>query len=121
MSPPLGWSRLSIEANGADAATMFQTKTNAYREAVARWTYARRITASCSGWLTPSLFPGVSSAATVSRLDVELRAEILDLCADLMEVVASLPPRTYTRQRLCDQLNSCLVARGWGTAYGTVE
>ena len=72
--------------------------------------------------LVDSLFaPGVSSAATVSRLDVELRAEILDLCADLMEVVASLPSRTYTRQRLCDQLNSCLVARGWGTVYGTVE
>ena len=72
--------------------------------------------------LVDSLFvPGISSAATVSRLDVELRAEILDLCADLMEVVASLPPRTYTRQRLCDQLNSCLVARGWGTVYGTVE
>ncbi len=72
--------------------------------------------------LVDSLFaPGVSSAATVSRLDVELRAEILDLSGDLMEVVGALPPRTYTRQRLCDQLNSCLVARGWGTVYGTVE
>lgn len=72
--------------------------------------------------LVDSLFaPGVSSAATVSRLDVELRAEILDLAGDLMEVVGALPPRTYTRQRLCDQLNSCLVARGWGTVYGTVE
>ena len=72
--------------------------------------------------LVDSLFvPGVSSAATVSRLDVELRAEILDLCADLLEVVAALPPRTYTRQRLCDQLNSVLTARGWGTVYGTVE
>ncbi len=72
--------------------------------------------------LVDSLFaPGVSSAATVSRLDVELRAEILDLADDLMEVVGALPPRTYTRQRLCDQLNSCLVARGWGTVYGTVE
>ncbi|HIZ17805.1 MAG TPA: hypothetical protein IAA22_01665 [Candidatus Olsenella stercoravium] len=72
--------------------------------------------------LVDSLFaPGVSSAATVSRLDVELRAEILDLSGDLMEVVGALPPRSYTRQRLCDQINSCLVARGWGTAYGTVE
>ena len=72
--------------------------------------------------LVDSLFaPGVSSAATVSRLDVELRAEILDLSGDLMEVVGALPPRSYTRQRLCDQLNSCLVARGWGTVYGTVE
>ena len=72
--------------------------------------------------LVDSLFtPGVSADATVSRLDVELRAEILDLAGDLMEVVGALPPRTYTRQRLCDQLNSCLVARGWGTVYGTVE
>lgn len=72
--------------------------------------------------LVDSLFaPGVSSAATVSRLDVELRAEILDLSGDLMEVVGALPPRSYTRQRLCDQINSCLVARGWGTVYGTVE
>ena len=72
--------------------------------------------------LVDSLFaPGVSAAATVSRLDVELRAEILDLAGDLMEVVGALPPRTYTRQRLCDQINSCLVARGWGTVYGTVE
>lgn len=72
--------------------------------------------------LVDSLFaPGVSSAATVSRLDVELRAEILDLAGDLMEVVGALPPRSYTRQRLCDQINSCLVARGWGTVYGTVE
>ena len=72
--------------------------------------------------LVDSLFaPGVSADAAVSRLDVELRAEILDLADDLMEVVGALPPRTYTRQRLCDQLNSCLVARGWGTVYGTVE
>lgn len=72
--------------------------------------------------LVDSLFvPGVSSAATVGRLDVEVRAEILDLAADLMEVVDALPPRDYTRQRLCDQLNSILTARGWGTVYGTVE
>ena len=72
--------------------------------------------------LVGSLFaPGVSSSATVGRLDVELRAEILDLAPDLMEVAEALPPRTYTRQRLCDQLNSILTARGWGTAYGTVE
>lgn len=72
--------------------------------------------------LVDSVFPpGVSSAATASRLDVELRAEILDLAAELMEVVGALPPRAYTRQRLCDQLNSILTARGWGNVYGTVE
>ena len=72
--------------------------------------------------LVDSIFPpGVSSAATASRLDVELRAEVLDLTGDLLEVVAALPPRAYTRQRLCDQLNSILTARGWGNVYGTVE
>lgn len=72
--------------------------------------------------LVNSLFaPGVSAAATVSKLDVELRAEMLDLCAELREVAGSLPPRTYTRQRLCDQINSIVVAHGWGNVYGTVE
>lgn len=72
--------------------------------------------------LVDSVFPpGVSSAATAERLDVEMRAEILDLADDLMEVVGALPPRTYTRQRLCDQLNSILVGHGWTQIYGTVE
>ena len=65
--------------------------------------------------------PGVSSRATCSKLDVVARAEIFDLCDDLSEVVEALPSRTYTRQRLCDQLNSILVAHGWASAYGTVE
>ncbi len=65
--------------------------------------------------------PGISSAATCSKLDVVSRAEIFDLCADLAEVVEALPSRTYTRQRLCDQLNSIIVAHGWGAVYGTVE
>ena len=101
------------------AATMFNTKRNAYREVT--WTCALRTTASCSAWWTPCLRRESPAAATVDRLDVELRAEMLDLAADLMEVVGSLPPRAYTRQRLCDQLNSCLVAHGWGAVYGTVE
>lgn len=65
--------------------------------------------------------PGISSAATCSKLDVVARAEIFDLCDGLAEVVEALPSRTYTRQRLCDQLNSIIVAHGWGAVYGTVE
>ena len=65
--------------------------------------------------------PGISSAATCSKLDVVTRAEIFDLSADLAEVVEALPSRTYTRQRLCDQLNSIIVGHGWGAVYGTVE
>lgn len=57
----------------------------------------------------------------VDRLDVVVQAEILDLEADLQEIVALLPPGSYDRQRLCDQLNSALAAHGWGSLYGTVE
>ena len=65
--------------------------------------------------------PGISSRATASKLDVVARAEIFDLCDDLAEVVEALPSRTYTRQRLCDQLNSILIGHGWASVYGTVE
>ena len=65
--------------------------------------------------------PGISSRATATKLDVVSRAEIFDLCDDLAEVVEALPSRTYTRQRLCDQLNSILIGHGWASVYGTVE
>ena len=58
---------------------------------------------------------------TIDRLDLVVQAEILDLADDLMEIVGLLPPGTYDRQRLCDQLNSALAAHGWGSTYGTVE
>ena len=59
--------------------------------------------------------------AMVDRLDLVVQAEILDLSEDLLEIVNLLPPGTYERQRLCDQLNSALAAHGWGGTYGTVE
>lgn len=65
--------------------------------------------------------PGISSRATCSKLDVVARAEIFDLGEELREVVEALPSRTYTRQHLCDQLNSILVAHGWTSRYDTVE
>lgn len=58
---------------------------------------------------------------TINRLDLVVQAEILDLAPDLMEIVQLLPPGTYDRRRLCDQLNSALAAHGWGGTYGTVE
>lgn len=57
----------------------------------------------------------------VDRLDLVVQAELLDLDRDLMEIVELVPPGSYDRQRLCDQLNSALAAHGWGSAYGTVE
>lgn len=57
----------------------------------------------------------------VDRLDVVVQAELQDLDRDLIEVVDLLPPGRYSRQRLCDQLNSTLAAHGWGGTYGTVE
>ncbi len=57
----------------------------------------------------------------VDRLDVVVQAEILDLAPDLMEIVNLMPPGTYDRQHLCDQINSALAAHGWGAVYGTVD
>lgn len=58
---------------------------------------------------------------SVRRLDVVLAAEASDLPDDLREVVALLPPGSYTRQRLCDQINSSIGGHAWGNVYGTVE
>ena len=61
-------------------------------------------------------------AKSVTRLDVLLRAETLDLDADLMPIFENLPSGGfYTRQRLADQLNSAIVGHGWSRRYGTVE
>ncbi len=58
----------------------------------------------------------------VSRLDVIIRAETLDLDADLIRIIANLPStRSYTRQRLADQLNSAIVGHGLSRQYGTVD
>lgn len=57
----------------------------------------------------------------IDRLDLVVQAEILDLPSELMEIVNLLPPGSYERPRLCDQLNSALAAHGWGGVYGTVE
>lgn len=63
----------------------------------------------------------VNPSKSVSRLDIVVLAETFDMCADLMDVVESLPSGSYKRYRLCDQLNSILTARGLGFVYGTVE
>lgn len=57
----------------------------------------------------------------VGKTDLELWADINDLCADLREVVDLLPAGSYPRARLCDQLNSIICGHGWGSVYGTVE
>ncbi|RDB62860.1 hypothetical protein C1878_07505 [Gordonibacter sp. 28C] len=67
------------------------------------------------------LFAGASADDTVRRLDVVIAAEAADLPDDLMEVVQLLPPGSYTRRRLCDQVNSSIGGHAWGQVYGTVE
>lgn len=57
----------------------------------------------------------------VPRLELVLQAEALGLNEDLVEVVNLLPPGTYTRERLCTQLNSSLSSHGWGYVYGAVH
>ena len=54
------------------------------------------------------------------RMDVIMAAESSDLPDDLREVVRILPPGTYTRERLCAQLNSIISGHAWGQVYGTV-
>lgn len=56
----------------------------------------------------------------LSRLDVILAAEAFDLNEDLQEIVSLLPPGTYSRVRLCGQINSSLSSHGWGYIYGSV-
>jgi len=57
----------------------------------------------------------------VSRLDALLRAEAMDVPEELLGIINLLPPGTYTRDRLCNQLNSALKGHGWNNRYGTVE
>jgi hypothetical protein len=56
-----------------------------------------------------------------TRLDLILMAEAADLCDDLLEIVNLLPPGTYDRAEMCEQLNSSITGHGWGFWYGTVE
>jgi hypothetical protein len=58
---------------------------------------------------------------SVVRLDVIIRAELADVGEDLLGIVNLLPPGTYSRQRLCDQLNSAITAHGWGRSLGTFD
>ena len=57
----------------------------------------------------------------VRRLDVVIQAEAADLPEELMRIVSLVPPGNYTRQRLCDQLNSAITGHAWGQVYGTVQ
>ena len=57
---------------------------------------------------------------TLSRLDIVLAAEAFDLNEDLQEIISLLPPGTYSRVRLCGQINSSLSSHGWGYIYGSV-
>ena len=41
----------------------------------------------------------------VRRLDVVMAVEAANLPADLQEIAGLLPPGSYTRERLCGQLN----------------
>ena len=65
--------------------------------------------------------PKEPPAPTVRRLDVVIQAEAADLPDDLVRIVNLIPPGDYTRQRLCDQLNSAITGHAWGQVYGTVE
>jgi len=58
---------------------------------------------------------------TVKRLDVVLFAQTYDLPEILLGIVNNLPPVSYTRQRLADQLNSAIIGHGLSRRFGTVD
>lgn len=68
--------------------------------------------------LVDTLFRG---RARVSRLDAIMQAQALDLDEDILSIVELLPPVSYTRDRLADQINSALVGHGWNKRFGTVD
>lgn len=57
----------------------------------------------------------------VSRLDVIVLAEAMDLPTAALEVIGCVPPGSYDRRRLCDQLNSAITAHGWSRTLGTFD
>lgn len=67
------------------------------------------------------LYKNMPKDYEVKQLTVILSAEANDLPTDLIEVVSLIPPGFYTRQKLCDQLNSIIGGHAWGQVYGTVE
>ena len=71
--------------------------------------------------IVDDLYEGMPNDYEVRRLDVVIAAEAGDLNDDLLEVVSLLPPGSYSRVRLCDQLNSAIGGHAWGQVYGTVE
>ncbi len=71
--------------------------------------------------IVDELFDEMPDDYEVRRLDVIIAAESNDLPQDLLEVVGLLPPGSYVRSRLCDQLNSIIGGHAWGQVYGTVE
>ena len=71
--------------------------------------------------IVDDLFEGMPRDYEVRRLDVVIAVEAGDLPSDLLEIVSLLPPGAFTRQRLCDQLNSAIGGHAWGQVYGTVE
>jgi len=62
-----------------------------------------------------------ASARRVPRLEILTRARTADLPAEVLDLLDLLPPGAYTRQRLCDQLNSAITGHGWGSTLGTFE
>lgn len=60
-------------------------------------------------------------AKVIRRLDAVLLAEALDLPDELREIVGLLPPGTFRRQQVADQLNSALKGHGWNGRFGTVD
>ena len=63
----------------------------------------------------------LTAGPSFTRFEVVSAADTLGLPAELMDVVETLAPGSYTRIRLCINLNSILAARAMTREYGTVS
>ncbi|MDO5044061.1 MAG: hypothetical protein Q4E22_02020 [Coriobacteriia bacterium] len=62
-----------------------------------------------------------ASRKRVDKVDLLLLGEVHDIHPDLMELINNIPPGSYDREKLANQINSAVSGRGWGMVYGTVE
>jgi hypothetical protein len=57
----------------------------------------------------------------VRRVDILSMAEVMSLPPEVLSLFTLLPPGSFTRRSLSDQLNSVIVGHGLSRSLGTVE
>ena len=94
---------------------------SSYDDAIARFTGAINVPSETGYGELQGLVALFAHATRADSLQLITQAEICDVDAGVLEVVNLLPPGSYTRTQMADQLNSIITAHGWGSTYGTVS